>query len=247
MQKVGVVIPCFNETGRINAAAFSNFLRANEFIDLCFVNDGSKDDTLTVLKDLQSINKERIFVIDLPRNVGKAEAVRTGILSMIDRSQYEFVGYFDADLSAPLSELDYFFFMKKLRPNCKVMLGSRVKRLGTNIERKAYRHYLGRVFSTIASMILRLPVYDTQCGAKLFDGVLAKEIFEAPFISSWLFDIELLARVNEKTGSAEANNIILEIPLNEWVHKGDSKMRISDLLKVPSDLIKIFWHYRNKY
>lgn len=247
MQKVGIIVPCYNEAKRLSEKFFMNFLDTNEFVNLCFVNDGSKDDTIRILKSIQAKHTERIFVIDLKKNVGKAEAVRKGVISMLSQSQYHFVGYFDADLSTPLSEIEYFFFFQKFKPECLVMLGSRVKRMGTKITRKVPRHYIGRIFSTIASMILKMPVYDTQCGAKIFAAELAHEIFDAPFISTWLFDLELLARISEKKGLAEAKKIILEIPLNEWTHKSGSKIKAFDIVKICIELTKISWYYRNRY
>ena len=247
MQKVGIVIPCYNEAERLSEKFFMNFLDTNGFVNLCFVNDGSNDGTLNILQGIQAKNADRIFVIDQKKNVGKAEAVRKGIMYMLSQRQYNFVGYFDADLSTPLREIEYFFLFQKFKPECLVMLGSRVKRMGTRIERRGYRHYIGRIFSTMASMILKMPVYDTQCGAKIFETELAREIFHVPFISSWLFDLELLARISEKKGLNEAKKIILEIPLNEWTHKSGSKIKPFDIVKICIDLTRISWYYRNKY
>ncbi len=247
MQKVGIIVPCYNEAKRLSEKFFMDFLDTNEFVNLCFVNDGSKDDTIRILRSIQAKHTERIFVIDLKKNVGKAEAVRKGVINMLSQSQYNFVGYFDADLSTPLSEIEYFFLFQKFKPECLVMIGSRVKRMGTRITRKALRHYIGRIFSTIASMILKMPVYDTQCGAKIFATELAYEIFDAPFISTWLFDLELLARISERKGLAEAKKIILEIPLNEWTHKSGSKIKPFDIVKIGIELTKITWYYRNRY
>lgn len=247
MQKVGIVIPCYNEAERLSEKFFMDFLDANGFVNLCFVNDGSKDETLNILQRIQATSADRIFVIDQKKNSGKAEAVRKGIIYMLSQRQYNFVGYFDADLSTPLREIEYFFLFQKFKPECLAMLGSRVNRMGTRIERKAYRHYLGRIFSTIASMVLKMPVYDTQCGAKIFETELAREIFNAPFISTWLFDLELLARISEKKGLNEAKKIILEIPLNEWTHKSGSKIKLFDIFRICIDLTRISWYYKNKY
>ncbi|MDQ1419024.1 MAG: hypothetical protein QOJ52_986, partial [Acidimicrobiaceae bacterium] len=76
------------------------------------------------------------------------------------------------------------------------MLGSRIARLGSTIERTARRHLLGRVFATAASVALGCQVYDTQCGAKVFRVTPALTVaLQRPFRSAWAFDVELQSRL----------------------------------------------------
>src|SRR5690606_29745873 len=119
-----------------------------------------------------------------------------------------------------------------------IVLGSRVLRLGAVIQRSALRHYLGRIFATIASNILDIKVYDSQCGAKLFEVNMAEVLFQKPFISKWLFDLELLYRLKLNSPDQFFNNT-LEVPLRHWEEKGDSKIKITDFLTAPFELLKI--------
>lgn len=243
MQKICIVIPCYNEEKRLNIDAYVQFISSdnNKNIDFCFVNDGSRDNTLKVLNDLSAkFELERIKVIDLESNRGKAEAVRIGILEADKRKKYDFVGFWDADLSTPLFEIQN---MLSKTEDKKIVIGSRMKRLGANIERNSKRHLLGRVFSTFSSMILKLPVYDTQCGAKLFHTSIINEIFKSTFITKWLFDVELLARYRNFVGVKTLLGSVYEYPLNEWVEVKGSKLKWSDFIKVPLELCKINKEY----
>jgi hypothetical protein len=154
------------------------------------------------------------------------------------------VAYFDADFSAPLSQIYLLTEAIEQNPKVLVAFGSRIKRLGGHIERTLKRHLLGRIFSTAASLLLKLPIYDTQCGAKLFEVGLAKQIFNTPFISRWLFDIELFARIVKLYGKQTTLNIVLEVPLNYWAEVGQSKLRISYFIKVPFELWQIYRQYK---
>ncbi|SVA49898.1 uncharacterized protein METZ01_LOCUS102752, partial [marine metagenome] len=126
----GIVVPCYNEMDRIQLPKFSEFLISNDFIYFCFVNDGSTDGTQKILVDFVNLNPERSQLVNLSKNQGKAEAVRQGINTLLKSSKFQLVGYWDADLAAPLTEIRGFIQKFKSNNELKAVCGSRILRLG---------------------------------------------------------------------------------------------------------------------
>ena len=171
-------------------------------------------------------SSKKIDVLQLDINVGKAEAVRKGMNLGISRS-YEVVGYFDADLATPLDEINRFYEKFSSCDKIEIVLGSRVKLLGRDIDRKPLRHYLGRIFATLASNILNLPVYDTQCGAKFFRvNEALKTVLSKSFQVKWTFDVELFSRFLKLKPISSLN--IEEMPLKKWKDVDGSKVKPKD-------------------
>ncbi len=240
VSKALIIIPCYNEEKRLPVEEFKKFIDTHQAISFLFVDDGSTDNTATVLKDLTSYSSQFSFLI-CKNNQGKAGAIREGILSVEVKGEYEYIGYFDADLATPLSEIDYLLSeINKRNPKPLFVMGARIARMGATIKRKAHRHYLGRVFATFVSIILKLPVYDTQCGAKLIHHTLVFKLFEKPLLTKWLFDVELIARMEVLMGVEETEKTILEVPLNKWQEVEGSKLKITDFMKAPWELFKIW-------
>ncbi|MBK8203646.1 MAG: hypothetical protein IPK68_15420 [Bdellovibrionales bacterium] len=107
--------------------------------------------------------------------------------------------------------------------------------------------YRQRVFATLASLVLGLPVYDTQCGAKMFRREIAQSVFSEPLISRWLFDIELLFRIMTTQEYKEKGSAMIhELPLNQWHDIAGSKLRLSDFLMAPAELWNIKCRYSKK-
>lgn len=245
--EVIVAVPCFNEAHRLQSQAFSNFLDHSANISIVFVDDGSTDDTPLVLERLRQRHPRQVCTLRLSANVGKAEAVRRGMRAAL-RRQPAAVGYWDADLATPLDAIPRFVDVLQTQPKLNLIMGSRVALLGRDIRRSTLRHILGRVFATAASVILRLPVYDTQCGAKLFrNSPDLVALLESPFRSRWVFDVEILARIvaaSRLPGSSPAHELIYEYPLERWQDVRGTRLRPFDFLVAAIDLAGIYWLFR---
>jgi dolichyl-phosphate beta-glucosyltransferase len=240
-----VVVPCYNEARRLDARAFATFRSTGHWVEFLFVNDGSTDDTREVLERIRCASPDTVRVLDLPRNQGKAEAVRAGMLAALE-TDAEFVGFWDADLATPLEALPRFLDTLDERPSVDAVLGSRVKLLGRTIERYAWRHYLGRVFATLVSQLLRLAVYDTQCGAKVFrTNATLRTVLVDPFRTSWLFDVEILARMiaASPTGTAGVAVRLYELPLDEWRDVAGSKLTRAAYVRAATSLFAVYRLY----
>ena len=235
-EKIALVIPCFNE--EIRLSSFDS-ARIPSGCHLLFVNDGSSDRTGAIMAQWEH---PQISWFRLSKNSGKAEAVRRGMLHLATLPVFptlEWVGYWDADFSTPLEELDGMLSYWELNGRTAVSLcGSRVLKLGSDIQRSWVRHVLGRLFaSAVGWTFPDLKVYDSQCGAKVFRKELHSLLFEDPFISRWIFDVEILLRLRGRPA--------LEYPLRFWRDKSGSKFRLlRDGTKTLRDLIRIRRHYR---
>jgi len=239
MVQLVIVVPCFNEGRRLRAEGFRALL-GDPGTRILFVDDGSTDDTREVLADICRHLGARALRLDLPRNVGKAEAVRLGLLSGLQMGAL-FVGFLDADLATPAEEM--LRLVATLRGSrAQAAFGARVALLGTTIERHAVRHYLGRVFATAASIILRLRVYDTQCGAKVFarSALLAAALAE-PFHARWAFDVELIGRLLAGAPGIPGLGAgdLLEMALRSWTDVPDSKLRFAQFPRLGLELVRI--------
>lgn len=230
--RVAIVVPCYNEAGRLRVEALC-VLAETARCHVVVVDDGSTDATAALLAEAAAADA-RVHVLPQARNRGKGEAVRQGLLWATDAG-YDMVGFCDADFATPAHELAR--LVEACHAGNAVVLGSRVGLLGHEIERSLPRHYTGRVFGTLSSIILGFQVYDTQCGAKVFQaGRALRAAIDEPFASRWAFDVELLGRLAHQHGSTAE---FLEVPLLEWHDVAGSKLSLSASLRATADLFRI--------
>lgn len=245
MQKdLAIVIPCYNEADRLPVSQFENFLSLQTNVSIFFVNDGSKDKTNEVLWRLRNQFTDQIEILNMAQNGGKAKAVLKGVQQVLSQKRgFQKVAYLDADLATSLEEC--LRLSQQVKEKVILAFGSRILKLDNHIKRKWYRFILGRIVATAISNALRLSIYDSQCGCKIFESQTAEKIFDEPFISKWLFDVEIFFRMIRIFGRSEIQNHLREIPLKTWVDTPDSRVSPLYFFTLWWDLFKISKKYKS--
>jgi len=242
---IAIVVPCYNEFNRLPKDEFVRFLQQTSVCKIVFSNDGSTDKTIQLLKEIQQVFPERVYINDIVQNGGKAKAVHSGVLYCFEQNiEFEKIAFLDSDLATSLEEC--LSISNQINNNVIFAFASRIQKIDNVIDRKLYRHLIGRIIATMISIILGIAVYDTQCGCKIFTRQLANDIFKDEFLSKWLFDVELFFRIKHKYGKDNIPNICREIPLQRWVDKDESKVKLSYSLKLWYDLYKINKKYNRQ-
>jgi glycosyltransferase involved in cell wall biosynthesis len=230
--RVSIVVPAFNEASRIGDSLrkVDAFLKRVPWsAEILVVDDGSRDKTSEVVRAMQ-IPRLRLISNDV--NHGKGYAVKCGVLA----SAGEFVVFTDADLSAPIEEMEKLLAAAETQ-GADVVIGSRaVDRSFIEKHQSWGREVGGIVFNRIVRLLLGLKFFDTQCGFKLFRREKIRPIFEKMTIVGFGFDPELLFL------ASHSRLKILEVSVR-WSHAEDSKIRFfRDSVRMFTDLVRIRWN-----
>jgi len=239
-----IIIPCYNEAGRFKFDDFQQFINAHSTYAICFVNDGSKDETLAQLQNFAKDQENRIKIYDMPKNGGKAEAVRSGMNYMMENHKIETIGFIDADLATGFK--DYKILVNTLiDKDQKMVFGSRKMESEGDIDRSLFRKLASTLIGVMIKIIIGLPVKDSQCGAKVFQVPTAKYVFRKSFMSRWLFDVEMFIRI-KNIFDETTMNYIKEVAVTNWEEVEGSHITFSDSLKFPKELLEIGYTYNVK-
>jgi hypothetical protein len=241
--RIALVVPCFNEAARLDGDAFLAFARASADRRLCFVDDGSTDRTAGRLAEIAAAAPDRIAVERMPSNRGKGEGSGARGCAQRSHTRRAMSATGTPTSPPPLSFAETLAEHLDAHSELTLAAGSRVLMLGRPILRSVARHYTGRIAATLVSRLLRAPVYDSQCGAKLLrNGPGLPALLDPPFATRWLFDVEILDRIaRAEPGAAAAvlHRRVHEVPVPAWADAPGSKVRLGDGLRIPLDLLRI--------
>jgi glycosyltransferase involved in cell wall biosynthesis len=232
--RLSVVIPAFNEASRIERTLDRTieFLNGRgESWEVVIADDGSRDDTATIVRRyIDAHGDAAMRLVALPQNRGKGAALRAGVAATTGAR----VLIMDADLATPIEELE--LLVRALDEGYKIATGSRAVAT-SNVTRpqSALRVLLGRAGNLWIRSLAVPGVHDTQCGFKLFDGEIARQLFARCHEDRFGIDIEVLCLARRKLGLD-----IAEIGVR-WEHQEGSKVRWNDYLDVLIKVPRIVW------
>ena len=235
-----IIVPVYNEYKRLNIHAYNSFLHSNDNISIVFVNDASTDKTIELLQNIQNTFPSKVKILSLASHSGKAEAIRAGMLSSIEKKQSEYYGFIDADLAVPLE--DMLIFAKRLYINkLSMALGIRTESNKLNIYRTTIRKFLGNVFRLYLHNVLNFNISDSQCGAKVFTPELIPVLYKDRFKTRWLADIELLIRYGHyfKIERRVIHDHIAQIPVSRFSDIANSKFNIRESIRIIKEIFII--------
>ena len=226
---VSVIIPVFNRAWCIRRSVESVLAQDYRPLELIVVDDGSRDDTATIVKSFSDVT----YVLN-EVNLGKGRSVRRGML----KAKYDCVLFSDVDLSTPIEES--LELLRAIEGGADLVIASRVMS-EKEVSRTFARKLMANVFRLLVKVIVLRGVYDTQCGFKMFRREVAREVFPLQLLDGWAFDVEVLF-------IAKSHGFVLrEVPV-EWHESEESRLSFWSPIQMLGDLFRIrFYHLLGRY
>lgn len=219
-----LVLPSYRDADRLEPFLRELCAGLPAEFSLQVVDDGSGPDAAARLSAVaerargESAGPRVLPAILLPVNRGKGAAVRAGWARCAD---HDFAGFVDADGAISTAEVlrGYRYLCERV-DQIDGVLASRVRMLGKHVSRNPLRHVIGRVFATAVGLLCDLPVYDSQCGFKLFRSAPLAAVLPRLTSDRFSFDVELILEL------LAAGARLHEFPV-DWIDQPGSKVSVA--------------------
>ena len=243
MSNFFIIVPCYNEEKRLNFNHFYQFSQQNKEYKILFVDDGSRDKTLDILKKL-SFSSENISYLSYKKNRGKSYAVRSGVLNILDNNKLEntYIGFLDADLSISTEDIDKLYKTAILNPELGFVYYMKNKK--QYYSKKYFRYLISNILKLLNKKLYNINIDDTQCGCKIFKSNVAEIIFRDEFNSKWLFDLEIFLRLIDNYNESYLDDFSSGIINKNIRFAKKSKIKSTIFLRLALDYLKIFFRYK---
>lgn len=235
-----LVIPFFNESHRFQRDYFETLICRMKQHDwkIVFVNDGSTDNTLSLIDTLK--NGSTCVILNQPYNEGKGNAIRQGMnLGLSSFPEIKHIAFVDADGAFDIEDIENLVLRSKSE-QFDLLIGARVKLAGKNIDRSLTRHFVGRSISTLINLLVfKKPIYDPQSGLKVFRvSTSLKSALSQSFETRWFGDVELISRL-----WAQADLEVREYPVSKWQEVSGGTLNFLSVLLVIKELTYVICSY----
>lgn len=234
-----VLIPNYNEKGNVERGVIDEvlaYLKKQSYTwEILISDDGSSDNSLELLTKYTKLDS-RIRILK-NTHAGKPYALRSGIA----KAQGKYVILTDMDQSTPIKELDK--LMPWTEQGYEVVIGSRgAKRADSSL----IRQLASIIFLSVRRIILLPEIKDTQCGFKLINTDLARQIFarmrifgRANNVKGWkvtAYDVEVLHLAKKMGKKIKEVRVVWK---NEDTSNGKSRNFIKESLEMLFEIMRV--------
>tara|TARA_B100000780_G_scaffold272617_1_gene235072 strand:- start:1091 stop:1804 length:714 start_codon:yes stop_codon:yes gene_type:complete len=231
IKSISIIYPVFNEEKRLSKTFLDiiKFEQLNKLLkkEYIFVNDGSTDQTLSIIKK-KFRNNKNVKIVSYKKNMGKGYALKRGV----QIAKNDWVLTTDADCSVSNFQLLKWIQKKYLNQDNLIYFGSRNHPLSI-VKKRTLRNIVGIIFKFSILIFFQIKISDTQCGFKLYRINTAKKIFKKILTNDYMHDIEICLIAKK------LNLNIKALPV-KWTHVDQSKINfVRDFFKITFSLIKI--------
>lgn len=237
MSTVHLVVPCYRESGRIGVflPELCHAMDRLGGVRVLVVEDGSGAEEQERMSELIAGWRQSHASLEaplmLPENIGKGGAVYAG---WAKAGKADLLAFVDADGACPAREVARMIEMaRSAEHEGRALFASRIKMLGRRVERLLKRHLLGRVYATLVSELLSIPVYDSQCGLKLVPRAAYERVVGGLSVRGFAFDVELMVAL------LDAGIAIEEVPIDWHEIPGGKVSLLRDSVRMTQDVWSI--------
>jgi len=238
MKKLSLVIPSYNESGNFKSGCLqqvADYLKKKKLNwQVIVVDDGSTDGSSQPIKTW--VKKQPNWRFIQNPHQGKAATIMTGVF----KAKHPYILFTDFDQATPISQVEK--LLPLLDKGYQIVIGSREIKGSLRQKEPFYRHLMGKIFNFVVQLLTVRGIHDTQCGFKIFDTQIARQLFKALKVYrpgpekhafTGAFDVELLFIANKKGYK------IAEVPVR-WYHAPTSRVNpFRDSIRMFLDVLKI--------
>jgi glycosyltransferase involved in cell wall biosynthesis len=222
---ISIILPVYNEEGNIEKVVNSTLSCLNRItkdFEIILINDGSSDNTGTIIKTLSENNKNLKYIFH-NQNLGYGASLRSGF----NIANYPLIFFMDCDGQFDISDINK--LLKDIR-SADIVIGKRKLR-----QDRIYRIMLTKVFNSLANSIFCMKFNDISCGFKLIKNSVLKSLEIKS--QSGIINLEILVK------AARTGYIVKEVEINHFPRiRGKSKgTRIKNIIRKIKELVILYF------
>ncbi|QDO94535.1 glycosyltransferase [Formosa sediminum] len=124
--KVGLILIFHNNEDTINKQFFNSIFELSKQIHLSLINNGSTDNTLQKLRDIEQMYSSNLSLIDIKKYKGTTAAIKAGVRYLSKHGEFKYIGFLTIQSISNMKHVSKIIQLIKTRYDLIVMYNAKV-------------------------------------------------------------------------------------------------------------------------